>query len=192
MHKIKISLSVFGALMIASLFVTHSYISIAALVAAALHELGHVAAARICSIRLTELRLGIFGAALRPADTLCSYGRERAMTAAGPLVNLISAGIALALPIGGEAVGMFVAASLFLGLLNLLPINELDGGRILSCLLSYRSPDAARRVCRAVSAVALVSLWMLSVYLMLRCATSLSLFVFSSSLFCRIFTSRKN
>ena len=135
--KIKISTS--GAMMTITLFLTHSYISLAALLAAFLHELGHIIAAKIYNIELGELRLGIFGASLTSRVMLCSYKKEIFLCLAGPLVNLIS--VLILFPFCKNYDGfcaLFISASLFLGLLNLLPIYEFDGGRILFCLLSLR------------------------------------------------------
>lgn len=188
-QSLKIKLSFTGALMPVALFLTHSYLSLAALLAAALHEMGHIAVAKICNIDLGELRLSIFGASLTPRSLLCSYKKEILLCIAGPLVNLISALLLAPLFDGASGFGgLFIRASLFLGLLNLLPIHELDGGRILFCLLSLRlSVGAATRIIKVISFALIFSLWCLSVYLLLRLSSSLSLFVFSLTLFSKIF-----
>lgn len=189
--KIKITFS--GALMLLVLFLTHSYLSLAAILAAAIHELGHIIVARICKISLGELKLGIFGAALTPKALLCSYKKEIALCIAGPLVNLLSA--MLLYPFSGgdnSFLSLFIGASLFLGILNLLPIHEFDGGRILFCILSSRiSFKIAARTIKATSFILIFSLWTLSVYLLLKLSSSVSLFIFSLSLFAKIFLSQK-
>lgn len=194
MSKIKISVSFFGVLMAGALILTHSYISLAALLAAAIHELGHIFAAKICSIPLYEMRLGIFGAALTTDASLYSYKKEIALAAAGPLANFASSALLYPIFKSSEGFGaLFLAASLFLGILNLLPVESFDGGRILNCILCEKfSPRLASAVCGALSFITVISLWMLSVYLLLRASSSLSLFVFSLSLFCKIFIKQKN
>ena len=191
-RSLKIKLSFSGAIMLLALFLTHSYLSLAALLAAALHELGHIIAARICKIPLGELKLGIFGAALTPKALLCSYKKEIALCLAGPLVNIISA---LAFfPLLNEDNGfgsLFISASLFLGILNLLPIYEFDGGRILFCILSSKlSVKTATTVIKTTSLILIFALWSLSIYLLLRLSSSVSLFIFSLSLFSKIFLSQ--
>ena len=191
--SIKIKLSFSGAIMIIALFLTHSYISIAALLAAALHELGHIIAAKICHIPLGELKLGIFGAALTPRSLLCSYKKEIMLCIAGPLVNLISALLLFLLFDLNEFLSLFISASLFLGILNLLPIYDFDGGRILFCLLSAKlSPKLTFQIIKAISFILIFTLWSLSVYLLLRLSSSLSLFIFSLSLFAKIFLSQSS
>lgn len=187
--KMKIRLSFSGALMAVALFFTHSYLSISALVASFLHELGHIAAARLCKIPLKELRLGIFGAALTPTSAIYSYKKEILLAISGPLVNILS-GIFMILffDVGSGFLELFTEASLFLGVLNLLPITDFDGGRVLFCLISYEfSPKVAFTVLKTTSFILVLSLWIFSVYLLLRLSSTLSLFVFSVFLFSKLF-----
>lgn len=188
-RKLKIRVSFFAILMLLVLVLSHSYISLAALIAAALHELGHIVAARICKAPLDELKLGIFGASLFTKKEIGSYKDELTIALAGPAVNLICAAfIMLFGKSTGEFGQMFLAGSLFLGILNLLPITDFDGGRVLFCLVALKySLNSARSLLRISSFLLIFVLWSLSVYLILRLGASLSLFVFSASLFCKIF-----
>lgn len=192
--SLKIKMSFSGAVMVLALFLTHSYISVAALLAAALHETGHIIAAKLCGVPLEELKLGIFGASLTSKSMLCSYKKEIILCLSGPLVNLLS--VFIIFPFCRSESGfssLFISASLFLGVLNLLPIYEFDGGRIVFCVLSsHFSIRAATRIIRTSSFILIFMLWTLSVYLLLRLSSSVSLFVFSVSLFGKIFLSQKN
>ena len=189
----KIKSSFWLAPIAVALVFTHSYLSLTALCSAALHELGHIFMARICKIELKELRLGIFGASLTPASSLCSYKKEILLCLSGPAVNLLCFALFLPLCNSSELAEFFAVSSLFLGILNLLPIHDLDGGRILKCLLCEKlSYDLADTICRALSFLLVTAMWLTSVYLLLRTSASLSLFVFSTALFCKIFLHRKN
>lgn len=191
-HLLKIKLSFSGAIMILALFLTHSYVSIAALLAAALHELGHIIAAKLCNIPLGELKLGIFGAALTSKVMLCSYKKEILLCLAGPLINILLSLILMPLNNTNEFITFFINTSLFLGILNLLPIYEFDGGRILFCILSYKlTPQGSTTILRVISFILIFALWSLSIYLMLRLSSSVSLFIFSLSLFSKIFLSQR-
>lgn len=191
--SLKIRLSFSGALMISALFFTHSYISIVALLAAALHELGHIIAAKICNIPLCELKLGIFGASLQPALPLLSYKKEIILAIAGPLTNLVFAiPLIIFLEEPNQFCELFIIASLFLGILNLLPIVDFDGGRILYCLIAYKfSPVFALKTIKFLSFLLVFILWTLSVYLLLKLSNSLSLFIFSLSLFTKLFLTKE-
>lgn len=187
-QKMKLGISFFSLLMLLSLILTRSYLSLAALVAAALHECGHIIAAKLCGIPLVDMRLGIFGATLTTDRALCSYGKEILLASAGPATNLLCFALCLLLHVDCEAIEFFCVASWGLAILNLLPIRELDGGRIVYCALaSTFSPSLASRVVSALSFGIIFSLWALSVYLILRLGASLSLFIFSCFLFCKIF-----
>lgn len=187
--SLKIRISFFALLMLIALTLSNSSVSFAALLAAALHELGHILVAKILKTDLGELKLGIFGASLSIESSMTSYKNEMAIAFGGPLANLLCA-LLTSRFYSAENVFLqgFFICSIFLAALNLLPIIDLDGGRILLCLLSLIVPCyTALRILKICSLVIVFSLWCLSVYLLLRLGASLSLFIFSSALFCKIF-----
>ena len=188
-QRATIKISFFGILMILALGVTHSYLSFAAIVAAALHELSHLAAARLLGTRLSSMKLGIFGASLSMDAHTTSYKNEILIALAGPAANIISSIILLHfLPISSAFTDMLLSASVFLGLLNLLPISNFDGGRVLFCFMAlHTSLNLASAILKITSFIFLFALWVLSVYLILRLGASLSLLVFSASVFCKTF-----
>ena len=189
---LKIRLSLSGVFMVIALILTHSYISLAALLAATLHELGHVLAARILDIPLREMKLGIFGASLSLSDSFLSYKKEIILAAAGPLTNIACVIFSLLLfNVKNDFLELFISSSLFLGFLNLLPILDFDGGRILICILSLKfSPYSALLTLKILSFILIFTLWVLSVYLLLKLSSTLSLFIFSLSLFAKLFISK--
>jgi membrane-associated protease RseP (regulator of RpoE activity) len=82
--------------------------------------------------------------------------------------------------------GELAPLSLYLCLLNLLPIRSFDGGRALVCFLCDRRatlPDRAERILSVVSAIVLLLLWTVAVYLLLRRGSALSLYLFCLQLF---------
>ena len=186
----KIKISFFGVLMIATIAFTRSYISLAALLSAFLHELGHIFAARICGVPIKELRLDIFGASLVIQKAICSYGREIFVAASGPTVNILMCIGLLGIYRTNAFFSLLFAASLFLAVLNLLPIQDFDGGRILYCSVAILASErTAAHVCPVLSFMILLFLWMLSVYFLLVSGATLSLFVFSFALLCKILVS---
>ena len=101
------------------------------------------------------LRLGPFGAVIcAPGASRLSYGRELAVTLAGPAVNLLAAPLLAAFARGGDDPRwyLFAGAHAALGLYNLLPILPLDGGRALYLAAAYcLGPAAGERIAAAVS-----------------------------------------
>ena len=161
--------------------------ALAAGLAATLHELGHIGMAWLCRISFRELSITPFGAALTPTSFMGTYREEIAIASAGPLINLLS--IALFFPlIQYRFFFFFLISSLFFALINLLPVSGFDGGRMLQCLLSQHiSASLSERILSVFSFLIIFSLWSFSVYLLLRIGSSLSLFVFSCSLFLKLF-----
>lgn len=115
--------------------------------ACGLHELGHWAAIALLGGRVRSLRLTVVGAEMEldPGRPL-SYGKETAAALAGPVVNLLLAWLSIQ-----TGWYLFAGLNLCFGLLNLLPIRPLDGGRALFCALAARWPIFAERVIGAVS-----------------------------------------
>ena len=161
----------------------------------ALHESGHMLAAVLLGIPLRSLDIGAFGASLKVRGSLISYPKEFLLCAAGPSMNFISA---IAAVIYSDHRGYysdcgewFIAVSIMLGLLNLIPAEGFDGGRMLSVVVtSLFGPRAAARLISVTTFTSILLLWMVSVYLLIRYGTSLSLFVFTVSLFYRLFLER--
>ena len=103
-----------------------------ALLACALHELGHWAALRALGARVRRVRLTAVGAEMEVDRTL-SYGGELLAALAGPGANLA---LALAFsPLTGG--GLFAGLNLALACFNLLPVGQMDGGRVLRCVLAW-------------------------------------------------------
>lgn len=137
----------------ASLLVAPWEVAAAVLLAAALHEGGHLAALAAFGVPVDGLRLGACGAVIyAPGARRLSYGRELAVTLAGPLVNLALAPLLarLAVRYGWAWLCLFAGAHLVLGVYNLLPIPPLDGARALYLLAAYRcGPVLGERICAA-------------------------------------------
>ncbi|MBQ8747717.1 MAG: hypothetical protein IJZ08_07625 [Clostridia bacterium] len=148
------------------------------LIAVLLHELGHLIACRLLGVRVRTFRATAAGAVIGYDAALLSYPREMIVAAAGPFVNFLS--FLLVLGCHGRAAALFGIASLALALFNLLPHEKLDGGVILSALLSCRfGADAAARFVHIFSAILTVLLWACAVAVQMRCGGNLSLLLVS-------------
>ena len=92
-----------------------------------MHEAGHVIMLRIMHRRVRAVRLTAFGICLDiGTEQTLSYREEIQAALCGPLVNLLLC-VIFALRRDVSAAG--INAALFL--INMLPVNTLDGGRIL-------------------------------------------------------------
>ena len=105
----------------------------------------------------------------------------------GPLMNFLSVLVVTAF-FDAPRFEYFKECSIALGALNLLPISGFDGGRIFSALLSMiLPPRAVEALSKVISFILIFTLWCFSVYLLIKISATLSLFMFSLSLFAKIF-----
>ena len=163
----------------------------AVLAAAGLHELGHTVAAWGAGVRLCGMKLDLFGARMELSGLL-SYGQEMAVAAAGPFASFACAALLYPLAgmgegrLGGAMCGTMCISSLILGIVNLLPVGTLDGGRILRAGVARLWGDrAATGVLRGTTVLFLVLLWLVCAYGLLRGGQFLTGFVFSLCLLWR-------
>ena len=112
-----------------------------AMVACALHELGHYLIIRWMGGNVKLIRLTAVGAEMVLSRPL-NYWQEGAAALAGPGINLL-----LALVFSQWEWGrLFGGLNLVLGCFNLMPIGRLDGGRTMYCTLALLlGPDLAQR-----------------------------------------------
>ena len=135
------------------------------MLAAALHECGHVLVLRLLGGHIARFRITLFGAELRiRRSERLSYGREIAAVLAGPGVNLLCAYALARLAVYADWERGFMLAGIHaaLALFNLLPLRTLDGGRSLYLLLSWMAePVTADRIMHKVGCLCLGVLLML-------------------------------
>lgn len=131
----------------------------AVIIAAIVHELGHITAARILRVKLIGFSLTPCGGLLQYDFSRISYPAEAAVHFAGGFVG-ISAGIA-AYALLGQSARTFLGVSVLFTAVNFLPIRGFDGGALLnSLLLSFFDPGIAYRAVSAVSFAASLVLWL--------------------------------
>lgn len=189
--RLRLSAGLSAVLFALVILLTDSEMALPCLLAAAFHECGHLFAAKTLGIRLSEMKLDLFGARISvPAGSL-SYRHEFLLCAAGPFFSFL---LFLLLSFPHSFRGGFPRnlcdSSLFLGILNLLPVRGFDGGRMLSAVLSeFISPFAAETAEKLFTGLFLILLWGISVYLLLVTSGGLILFVFSTGLFAKVFLS---
>lgn len=158
------------------LLLTDTPILLAALLPAALlHELAHYAVLHLCGVRTARFTLTGLGASLYvPELHRLSYGAELLSATAGPLMNLLL-WVLLSLT-GREELTLFAGAQMVLGVLNLLPVRPMDGGRILWLATAYLTePYTADRVAAAVGLAASSALLALCLWLVLTTGSGLFL-----------------
>ena len=121
----------------------------ALLLAATLHECGHLLCLLLFRIPVIQLRFSPGGAVIRTNSAALSYPREAFLYLCGPAANLCA--LMLSLFFHSSFFWLLFAANLICACYNLLPIPPLDGSGALLCLLSARFPEhRARRILRRI------------------------------------------
>jgi Zn-dependent protease len=116
--------------LVAAAFVILLYVSVL------IHELSHCVVARAFKLSVRRVLLYPLGGFSEIEEEPPTPGQEFAVSAAGPAISLVLAGLALALtkavPYGlpGLLIDQLFRANLLVGIFNLLPGLPLDGGRI--------------------------------------------------------------
>lgn len=157
----------------------------AVLLCAALHEAGHLAAIFFLGNRITDFTLLPCGAEIRMA--MSGYREEALVAAAGPAVNLCCA---LWFRLFDGPFFLFCAdCSLFLALLNLLPLRSFDGGQIVKCLALSKLPyEKALRLRDMAEKIALILFAALCLAVDILCRFNLSMTVILAYLFFAVYT----
>lgn len=130
----------FFLLVLLAAVISPAEIVVSVLLAAALHECGHLLALRAFRVPVEGLRLSALGAVLyaRGARRL-SYGRELIVTLAGCGMNIFCGMLTALLALRLSWVEGFVLAGahILLAAFNLLPIPPLDGARALYLITAF-------------------------------------------------------
>lgn len=114
----------------------------AAFLSIGLHEMGHIAAARIYGCKPSAVKLLPIGLSVSINDRNCTGKGLLIIYLAGPCINLMLFSTACLAYSVSQNAGAFwetvAATNAYLALFNLIPAYPLDGGRILLELLSGR------------------------------------------------------
>ncbi len=160
------------------------------LLAALCHEAGHVLALCLTGRKILYLRIYPFGFDLR-TEGIGSYTGDLLVHGAGIATNLLLC-LLFAPHLEYTGAAVFFTSNLLLALLNLCPVETLDGGAVLAALLGhFLSPQRAYPLCRKVSFVSLFLLWLFATYLLFFTCTDISLFSMTLYLFACLFLGEK-
>ena len=161
--------------------------AVACVLASLVHEGGHLLAMVLVGVPPEKCTLSAFGARIEMRSFESNYIQNLLISLAGPLVNVVSAGVLLWCGCLLPAV-----AHLALAGLNLLPSVALDGGQILQCTLCLIGLESvADRVVRWFSALALLVLATGSLLLLFNGKGNISLLVVGAYLAILTFFSDK-
>ncbi len=144
------------------------------LAASAMHEAGHFLALLLCGGRPVFISVGIFGVRVeQDVHAPMGYGKNLLVSLAGPAVNAVCC---LVLWIGGAVGSVPFMVHSTMTLMNLLPVEPLDGGQALFCALApHMDEPKAARVLLVVSVLTVLPLAAAGFYVLLRSGYNFSL-----------------
>ncbi|MGZ6896090.1 MAG: site-2 protease family protein [Acidimicrobiia bacterium] len=118
------------------------------------HELGHSLVAQRNGVRVKRITLWMLGGVAQLDGRLPSAGATFRIAAAGPAVSYLLAAVIGAIALGLGAVGApslvvqaaewLALVNVVLGTFNLIPASPLDGGRILTGVIWWKTGDRTR------------------------------------------------
>ncbi len=127
------------------------------ILAAALHELGHILAAAICKVRICRFDVELWGGKIQ-YEGFVGYKQELCIALGGIALNVLTAPLGLC-PLFGLYGRLFFYSSLCYAAVNMLPAESLDGGVALSCILRMKTDMRSAMI--AERTVAVFSLFIL-------------------------------
>ncbi len=153
------------------LYIDGTFYAALLLIAALLHEIGHLLMLKSCGISLEGLSFRALGIEIVTGDMrYIPYRKEMLIAMAGPAANLLAFLLTiLFVNFVGNIDGalFFAVVNIALAGINLMPVEGLDGGRMLSAvLLPTLGVEKGEAVLSAVSTissliVAALGIWLL-------------------------------
>ncbi|MEG1971788.1 MAG: hypothetical protein RR315_01420 [Oscillospiraceae bacterium] len=123
------------------------------LLAAAIHEGGHLAALKFLGGEIREVKIGLMGIGMKAINHgIRNLREEILLNLAGPLAGLWGGILAYMLHFKE-----FGDLSLCISLFNLLPIRGLDGGAALNEALENRYGEKGEKIAAAISVLTLLT-----------------------------------
>ena len=144
------------------------------------HEIGHIGSACLLKAKIKKVTVYPYGAEIKFESNLLPYYKDVLISLSGPFMNIILALIGHYFGTGD----FFIIYNIVLCIMNLLPINNLDGGAVLyGSLCFFLDGSTAFRILKAVSTFFLFILWVLSSYSIFLPSSDPSSFVIVSYMF---------
>ncbi len=162
---------------------------------AILHELGHFFASSKLGYKLNKITLMPYGAIIKGDISDLKYADECKIALAGPLINLLTACVFMALwwfiPEVYAFSDLIVFTSISLAVINLLPCYPLDGGRFLYATLALLfSRKKAKLIVKIIGVVFASLLFLIFVYSLFT-TPNITILFFSLFMFFGVFGASK-
>ena len=176
----------FPAVLLYMLYIDPSGLVLFGFLASCIHEAGHISAALLLECPPMELTFSCFGMRMVTKPSVdSSLLQDVIITLAGPLTNMAASTVLYFLSVNP----LYSHIHLAIGILNLLPIVPLDGGRVIAILCErYSCPKRQKHLEKAMFIVTICPLICLGIMLAVQPSHNITLLVVTVYLiFMRLF-----
>lgn len=151
------------------------------------HEASHIVLLKLCGGKIKSFSPAPFGLCMEFDENSLSLGGEAVVSVAGSAANLICAALsAMLYKYFGMDTLSFGVVSFVLAIINLIPTEPLDGGRLLKIIISYFKGTATAEVVTSVITYAFgFFVFLISSYSLLTSQSGMYPLLFSVYLFGR-------
>ena len=183
----KIRISIFSIILVAAVFFADASVyTFELLLAAFLHECGHVASMKAFGVKIHSIEILPSGALICSDSELLEYKKEAVIAISGVFINLIFALTAYVfyLFIGDIYSLFFCLSNALLLLINIVPVKTLDGNRALTAIIYGALPyEKAQKIMDTVEYLSFVLLVFLAWGLLMLTGCNFSLVIFCVYIF---------
>ena len=185
--SIKISFS-FLALVLFFIITDNLKIFIISFLCAFLHEITHIIFIHLFSGNINYISLSVFGANINRKNTVKSNFCEAIVAVSAPIVNLIIFTICYKF---FDDKTLFSKTNLILGVINLLPFENFDGGRFIeNVLVIFLNESIRSKILTAISVITTCIITFIAAFLTIKTTEPHPLIILS--LFMMLSLVRKN
>ena len=169
--KITVSFTFFALIILLVIFNKNDFLYFTCFFAI-IHELGHLFTLNKFGVKICELKISLFGANIKTESfKRISIKKEIIILLSGPLINLCLSAVLYFVNLIIENIDFnnLISINLGLGIFNLLPFYNFDGGKIIEILLKSKlNEKISETIVSCISFAILVPFTLFSVNIFLQ------------------------
>lgn len=174
----------FVAVITLALLLDNTYTVILGILSAFIHEISHIISFIVLGKTPKKLSFEVTGILLEKDNICMSLKEELIVLLSGSFVNLIIFFIIFISGTKNKSLNIFAVSNLILGIMNLLPLNAFDGGKIINLILSlFINVNFAYTICKIVQIIITCIFFIIYIYLVINYSFNFSLLIMFIYLF---------
>ena len=167
--KISVSFPLISV-MVLLIYFDNTYTFLIGISAALLHELGHIITMNLCGVPPKEIKLRLLDIAIVESNKHRTYFQDISINISGIAVNLFIFGISYIIYYNfykNNNIQIFGLVNLLLAIFNMLPSEDLDGGRTLNIIICHIfNEHIAAKVLYITSIIIIIILFISGFYIL--------------------------